>query len=144
MERERERLNTYTQYMYICIHGLACFHPAPASLRALWNGSSGRDYTAATPTLRLYKILFHFNFLWWKSIILLLPSPHLQRRPYSNTIAHPLRNIRPATESPFVCHTPHNIGDGNEQALVCLSNREIVDASRGRTFHCKMANNRFF
>ena len=31
----------------------------------------------------------------------------------------------------------------NEQALVCLSNREIVDASRGRTFHCKMANNRF-
>jgi len=28
------------------------------------------------------------------------------------------------------------------QALVCLSNREIVDASRGRTFHCKMANNR--
>jgi len=31
-----------------------------------------------------------------------------------------------------------------EQALVCLSDREIVDASRGRTFHCKMANNRFF
>jgi len=30
----------------------------------------------------------------------------------------------------------------NEQALVCLSNGEIVDASRGRTFHCKMANNR--
>ena len=29
-----------------------------------------------------------------------------------------------------------------EQALVCLSNREIVDASRRRTFHCKMANNR--
>jgi len=32
----------------------------------------------------------------------------------------------------------------NEQALVCLSNREIVDASRGCTFHCKTANNRFF
>ena len=31
-----------------------------------------------------------------------------------------------------------------EQALVCLSNREIVDASRGRIFHCIMANNRFF
>ena len=31
-----------------------------------------------------------------------------------------------------------------EQALVCLSNREIVDASRGCTFHCKMANNGFF
>jgi len=32
----------------------------------------------------------------------------------------------------------------HEQALVCLSNREIVDASRGCTFYCKMANNRFF
>jgi len=29
-----------------------------------------------------------------------------------------------------------------EQALVCLSNKEIVDASRGCAFHCKMANNR--
>ena len=31
-----------------------------------------------------------------------------------------------------------------EQALVCLSNREIVDASRGCTFHCKVANIRCF
>jgi len=31
-----------------------------------------------------------------------------------------------------------------EQALVCLCNRDIVDASRGRTFHCNMANDRFF
>jgi len=30
----------------------------------------------------------------------------------------------------------------HEQALVCLSSREIVDASRGCTFHCEMANNR--
>ena len=30
----------------------------------------------------------------------------------------------------------------DEQALVCLSNREIADASRRCTFHCKMANNR--
>ena len=29
-----------------------------------------------------------------------------------------------------------------EQVLVCLSNGEIVDASRWCTFHCKMANNR--
>jgi len=29
-------------------------------------------------------------------------------------------------------------------ALVCLSNREIVDASRGCTYHCKMADNLFF
>ena len=28
----------------------------------------------------------------------------------------------------------------NEQALVCLFNIDIVDASRGCTFHCKMAN----
>ena len=31
---------------------------------------------------------------------------------------------------------------GPEQALVRRSNREIVDASRGRTFHCKIAKNR--
>jgi len=30
----------------------------------------------------------------------------------------------------------------DERALVCLSNREIVDASGGRTVHCKMANTR--
>ena len=29
-----------------------------------------------------------------------------------------------------------------EQALVCLSNRYIVDASRARTFQCNMANHR--
>jgi len=32
----------------------------------------------------------------------------------------------------------------HEQAPVCLSNRETVDASRGRTFNCEMANNRVF
>ena len=30
----------------------------------------------------------------------------------------------------------------NEQALVCLSNRKLVNASRGRPLHYKMANNR--
>ena len=29
-----------------------------------------------------------------------------------------------------------------EQALVCLSNREMIDASRGRRLHRRMANNR--
>jgi len=29
-----------------------------------------------------------------------------------------------------------------DQALVCICNRENVDASRGRIFHCKMAKNR--
>ena len=33
--------------------------------------------------------------------------------------------------------------DVYEQALVCLSNREVAYASRGRTFHSEMANNRF-
>jgi len=31
-----------------------------------------------------------------------------------------------------------------EQALVCLSIIESLDASRGRQFHCKRANNCFF
>ena len=44
----------------------------------------------------LYKILFHFKALLWKSIILLLPlPPHLQSLPYCSTIARPLRNTPP-------------------------------------------------
>ena len=38
---------------------------------------------------------------------------HLQSLPYCNTITRPLRNIRPSTDPPFVCHTSYNIGDGN-------------------------------
>jgi len=34
---------------------------------------------------------------------------HLQSLPYCNTIARPLRNIRPATDPPLSCHTPYNI-----------------------------------
>jgi len=52
---------------------------------------------------------------------------------------------------PILCKGQNRVGAQGvhlfrpyEQALVCLSNREIVDASRGRTFHCKMANNRSF
>jgi len=33
---------------------------------------------------------------------------------------------------------------GDEQTLVCLSNREIVDASRWCKLHCKIANKRVF
>jgi len=61
----------------------------------------------------IYKILFHFKALLWESIIRLLPPHHLQSLPYCNTIARLLRNIRPPTDAPFVCHTPYNIGDGN-------------------------------
>ena len=41
-----------------------------------------------------------------------------------------------------LCARAHVCED--EQALVCLSNREIVDASSGRIFHCKIAKNRVF
>ena len=32
----------------------------------------------------------------------------------------------------------------DKQALVCLSDRQILDVSRGRSFHCKQANTRLF
>jgi len=44
------------------------------------------------------------------------------------------RRVRVLTVGLFI------ISNLDEQALVCLSNRYIVDASRGCTFHCKMAN----
>jgi len=69
--------------------------------------------TARYGFFSLYKILFHLNALLWESIILLAPPPHLQSLPYSNTIARPLRNIRPSTDPPYACHTPYNIGDEN-------------------------------
>jgi len=37
----------------------------------------------------------------------------LQSLPYCITIARPLRNIRPPTAPPLLCHTPYDIGDGN-------------------------------
>ena len=48
-----------------------------------------------------------------ESILLSLAPSHLHYPHYCNTIARPLRNIRPATDPPFVCHTPYHIGDGN-------------------------------
>jgi len=42
-----------------------------------------------------------------------IAPPHLQSLPYCNTIARPLRNIRPPTDPFSLCHTPYNIGDGN-------------------------------
>jgi len=39
--------------------------------------------------------------------------PHLQRLPCCNSIACPLRNIRPPIDLPSVFHTPHTIDDGN-------------------------------
>jgi len=63
--------------------------------------------------LSLYKILFYFEALLWEIIIRLLPVPHLQSLPYCNTIAQPLRNVRPPTDPPLLWHAPYNIGDRN-------------------------------
>jgi len=64
--------------------------------------------------ISLYKRLFYFKALLWETIILILPPPHLQSLPYCNSIARPLRNLRPPhTELPIICHTPYTIGDGN-------------------------------
>jgi len=43
----------------------------------------------------LHKILFYFIAFLWESMILLLLPSQLQTLPYCNTIATPLRNIRP-------------------------------------------------
>jgi len=43
----------------------------------------------------------------------LSPPLHLQSLPYCNTIARPLRNIRPPSDSPCICNTTYNIGNGN-------------------------------
>jgi len=57
--------------------------------------------------------MLHCKALLWEFTTRVLPFPHLQRLPYCNIIARPLHNIRPATDPPFSCHTPYNIGDGN-------------------------------
>jgi len=49
----------------------------------------------------------------WESIILLLPPAHLQRLPYCNTIARPLRNKQILPDPPLVSHTPYNVGRDN-------------------------------
>jgi len=81
-----------------------------------WNigrGVAPREPRAAVVRkVGLYMILFYFTALLWESFIRLCP-PHLQNLPYCNTIARPLRNVRPPTDPPFVCQAPYNIGDGN-------------------------------
>jgi len=68
---------------------------------------------AAWPQVSLYKILFQSKVLLSESLHLFIPPPYLQRLPFCNTIARLLRNIRPPTAPPSVCHTPYTIGDGN-------------------------------
>jgi len=64
-------------------------------------------YIHTALTLSLHKILFHFKFkaLVRESIILILPPPHLHSLRYCNTIARPLRNIRPpSTPNGYAIH----------------------------------------
>jgi len=53
------------------------------------------------PPTGLYKILFYFEALLWESIILVLPSPRLQRLPYCITSVRPLRIYAPPPTLPF-------------------------------------------
>jgi len=62
--------------------------------------------------LVLYKILFHFKALLWVNHPFIAPL-HLLSLPDFNTIARPLRSIRPSTDPSFLCHTSYNISDGN-------------------------------
>ena len=63
--------------------------------------------------LSVYKILLDFKGLLRESIILFIAPLHLQSILFCSTIARPLLNIRPPTDSPFPCHTSYNIDDGN-------------------------------
>jgi len=59
--------------------------------------------------------------------------PHLQRPRYCNTSARLLRNIRPSTDRPFVCHTFCTFGDGD----VVLNNQQVT-----RTQHTRQKQRR--
>ena len=59
---------------------------------------------------------------------------------YVRCMAYEMGVGRRAYIAQWACNS---IAIGVAYALVCLSNTDIVDASRGCTFHCKMANTRF-
>jgi len=67
--------------------------------------------------LSLYKIVLYFTALAWESIMGVhhpcIAPPHLQSLRYCKTIARLLRNIRPPSDPPCVCHVPYNIGNNN-------------------------------
>ena len=64
--------------------------------------------------LRLAFAIYCFISIFMVGVNLpFIAPPLLQSLPYCITIARPLRNIRPATDSFFLCNTPYNIGDGN-------------------------------
>ena len=88
---------------------------------AIGVGRAVPGLTRGAPTLLSGPLPPHLAFtrycfaskLYCESQSSLYCPPHLQSLPYCDTIARPLRNIRPSTDPPFACHTPYNIGDGN-------------------------------
>ena len=81
-----------------------------------WNGYDGLYWVACATsfdllTLAVTRYCFTLRLLWRINHACVAPS-HLHCPYYCNTIARLLRNIRRPTDSPFVCHTLNNIGDG--------------------------------
>jgi len=69
-----------------------------------------------------------------------LECVHIHVRYRANQAEYVIRTLVAASQEYVNAYSTRKVH--YEQALVCLSNREIVDASRGCTVHCKMANNR--
>jgi len=72
-----------------------------------WGGVLGVNISSSH--FSLYKILFHFKALFWESFIFLPPPPLLQSLPLCNTIARPLRCVRPPTDPPLYNAIHHKI-----------------------------------
>jgi len=84
--------------------------PSGRSARARRATLSGGISIRRWLSLYVYKILFHCKAFLCESIIILLLPPHqLQSLPYCNTIARPLRNIRPPLPAPPLYAIHHTI-----------------------------------
>ena len=99
---------------------ICCISPYPTASKTGYNQkyTPGEGYPASclnhppTPYLGLYKISFTSRLICTnQSSFIAPPRPHCPH--YCSPIARLLRNIRPRTDPPFVCHTPYNIGHGN-------------------------------
>jgi len=119
-------------YVCVCRAGSPfCFHPSSYPCPTL---NSTLPYTLAST------VNFHhgFYFGFSASASLSICAPVTMKSVCQ--MLSPIRGITPE-KSPCSQGCDKRIGL-IEQALVCLSNREMADASRGRPFHCKMTNNR--
>jgi len=88
-----------------------------------------------------------FKKLGWLKLVAGLTRKKASTRRVNRKIADSTRNQRVLFSRYLAANynrSEHHGAVCYEQALVCLSNRDIVDASWGQTFHCKMASNCFF